>query len=83
MKAKMKLLAKLLWVCCFFSFTAFVYVIAFQIASPNSVYWGLSWWLPIRLDYFGEAGFIGSFIFAIVAILVGFTYKANIIEEAP
>lgn len=59
----------LLWLCCFYSFTIFVYVIAMQIADPASVYWPVAKWLPIRMDFFGEAGFIISFIFAAAAIL--------------
>ena len=78
-----RLLAKLMWLCCFFSFAAFVYVIAFQIAYPNSVYLGVAWWFPIRLDYFGEAGFIGGFIFGVAAILIGFTCQPDLVGKVP
>ena len=53
-------------VLCGFSFAIWMYVISFQIAHPESVYWQLAVWLPwLRLDYFGEAGFIVSFAFAL------------------
>jgi len=43
-----------------FGFACWVYVVAFQIFCPDSVYWNLAVWIPIRLDYFGEAAFILS-----------------------
>ncbi len=49
-----------------YSFAIWIYVIAFQFMNPRSVYWSLAVWLPIRLDYFGEAGFLASFVFAIL-----------------
>ena len=53
-------------VLCGFSFVIWAYVIGFQMAHPESVYWKLAVWLPwIRMDYFGEAGFIASFAFAL------------------
>ena len=53
-------------VLCVFSFAIWTYVIGFQIVHPESVYWQLAVWLPwVRLDYFGEAGFIASFAFAL------------------
>jgi len=39
------------------------------MSDPGSMYWPVALWLPIRMDYFGEAGFIVSFIFAAAAIL--------------
>jgi hypothetical protein len=52
-----------------FSFAISAYVISFQIAHPESVYWQLALWLPwIRLDCFGEAGFIASFVFALACV---------------
>jgi hypothetical protein len=59
----------LLWLCWFYSFTVFVYVIGMQMLNPGSVYWPVAVWLPIRMDFFGEAGFILSIIFAAAAIL--------------
>jgi len=51
---------------CVYSFAVWVYVIAFQVVNPDSVYLGLAWWLPIRLDYLGEAAFVLSFVFALL-----------------
>jgi hypothetical protein len=53
-------------VLCIYSFAVWVYVVAFQVANPDSVYWGLAWWLPVRLDYLGEAAFVLSFVFALL-----------------
>ena len=49
-----------------YSFAMWVYVISFQIVVPDSVHWPLALWLPIRMDYFGEASLISSFIFAVL-----------------
>jgi len=62
--ASRKLFA-ILWA---YSFAIWIYVIAFQIAVPGSLYWNVAWWLPIRMDYFGEIGFIFSFVFGILWI---------------
>ena len=48
-----------------YSFAIWIYVVAFQIANPRSPYWPVAWWLPIRMDYFGEIAFMLSFVFAI------------------
>jgi hypothetical protein len=45
-----------------------LYVIAMQLRYPNTVYWPLAVWLPIRLDYLGEAAFFISFVFALITI---------------
>lgn len=50
-----------------YCFTVWLYVIAMQLRYPNSVYWPLAVWLPIRLDYLGEGAFILSLISAIIA----------------
>ena len=52
----------ILWM---YSFAIWVYVVAFQIVNPMSPYWPVAWWLPIRMDYFGEIAFMLSFVFAI------------------
>lgn len=36
------------------------YVIAMQLKDADLVYAAVAQWLPIRLDYFGEAAFIMS-----------------------
>jgi hypothetical protein len=61
--ATLRNLVAVLWV---YSFAVWVYVIAFQFSNPNSVYWPLAIWFPMRLDYFGEAGFLASFVLAII-----------------
>jgi hypothetical protein len=53
-----------------YSMAVWLYVIAMQLRYANSVYWPVAVWLPIRLDYFGEAGFMVSFLFAIIAVSV-------------
>ena len=50
-----------------------LYVIAFQLRYRNGVYDVLAWWLPIRMDYLGEAAFVLSFIFALIAV----SYRAT------
>ena len=46
-----------------------LYVIAFQLQYSDSVYNTFAWWVPIRMDYLGEAAFIFSFIFALIIAL--------------
>jgi len=53
-----------------YAFAIWLYVVAMQLFYPKSIYWPLAIWLPIRLDYFGEAAFVFSFVMATaVAIL--------------
>ncbi len=54
---------KVLWG---YSLAVWLYVVAMQLANADAVYWGLAWWLPVRLDYLGEAGFVLSFVFALL-----------------
>ena len=49
-----------------YSFAMWIYVVSFQIVVPESVYWPLALWLPIRMDYFGEVSLVMSFIFAVL-----------------
>ena len=48
-----------------YAFIVWLYVIAMQLQYPNSVYWPLAVWVPLRMDYLGEIAFISSFILAI------------------
>lgn len=57
-------LKKLLPVVWGYTFLVWLYVIAMQLRFPDSVYWPLSVWLPIRMDYLGEIAFVFSFILA-------------------
>jgi hypothetical protein len=56
-------------VLCVWSLSVWVYAIAMQLRYPEAVYWPLAVWLPIRLDYLGEAAFILSLIFGIINAL--------------
>jgi hypothetical protein len=47
-----------------YAFAVWLYVVAMQLFYPKSIYWPVATWLPIRLDYFGEAAFVFSFIMA-------------------
>ena len=47
-----------------YAFAVWLYVVAMQLFYPKSLYWPLATWVPIRLDYFGEAAFVFSFIMA-------------------
>ena len=49
-----------------YSFALWLYTIAYQLRYPYSIYDVLAWWLPIRMDYIGEAAFAASFIFAVI-----------------
>jgi len=48
-----------------YAFAVWLYVIAMQLRYANSVYWPLAVWVPIRMDYLGEAAFLLSFLVAI------------------
>jgi hypothetical protein len=54
----------LLLIACGYTFAIWLYVVTMQLFHPESLYWPLATWLPIRLDYFGEAAFILSFTMA-------------------
>ena len=45
-----------------FSLLVWLYVIAMQIAHPESVSWTFTYWLRVRMDYIGEIAFIISII---------------------
>ena len=45
-----------------FGLLAWTYVVAMQLRSFHIVYGPLAMWLPIRLDYFGEAAFLLSML---------------------
>jgi len=49
-----------------YALSVWVYVIAMQLRFPESVYWPLALWLPIRMDYLGELSFLFSFLLACV-----------------
>lgn len=43
-----------------FGLLVWIYVIAMQIAHPESVSWTFTYWLRIRMDYIGEIAFVIS-----------------------
>jgi hypothetical protein len=49
-----------------YCFAVWLYVVASQLLDPFSVYDRLAWWLPVRMDYIGEAACVSSFIFALI-----------------
>ncbi|MGA3297402.1 MAG: hypothetical protein ABSD41_08120, partial [Candidatus Bathyarchaeia archaeon] len=51
-----------------YAFAVWCYVVAMQLVYPDSLYWPIATWLPIRLDYFGESAFFFSFIVSIAII---------------
>jgi hypothetical protein len=55
----------ILWM---YSLIFWLYVIAMQLRYPESPYWPLAQWLPVRMDYVGEVAFILSFVFGILVI---------------
>jgi hypothetical protein len=61
-------IAVILWGYCT---AVWLYVISFQMVNPDSPYWKVAVWLPIRMDYFGESAFVASFIFAIMWARLG------------
>ena len=66
--ARTTLIRRLSFVLWGYCFAVWLYVVVFQFTSPDSIYDVLVWWLPIRMDYIGEAGFILSFVFALTAV---------------
>ena len=57
-------------VVCGFAFAVWLYVIAMQLFYPKSIYWPLATWLPIRLDYVGEAAFVFSLFTALAVAML-------------
>jgi hypothetical protein len=67
-KARVTLIQRVCIVVWGYCLAVWLYVIAFQLRYPDSVYDTLVWWLPIRMDYLGEAAFTLSFIFALIIV---------------
>lgn len=62
-------ISRLYLVCCIYGLLVWGYVVALQVRRENWVYDVLATWVPIRLDYFGEIGFVISFLCAIALAL--------------
>ncbi len=62
---KLRRVTIILWL---YSLIVWLYVIAMQLRYPESPYWPLAQWVPVRMDYLGEVAFFLSFIFGIVVI---------------
>jgi hypothetical protein len=45
-----------------YAFAVWIYVISVQFLHPDWIYSPFATWLPIRMDYVGEAAFVSSFI---------------------
>jgi hypothetical protein len=45
-----------------YAFAVWLYVIAIQLFHPQWIYGPFATWLPIRMDFVGEAAFVVSFI---------------------
>jgi hypothetical protein len=45
-----------------YAFAVWLYVITIQFLHPTWIYVPFVTWLPIRMDYIGEAAFVASFI---------------------
>lgn len=45
-----------------FGLLGWLYTIAMQMTRPETIYFPLALWLPLRLDYFGEICFVASII---------------------
>lgn len=50
---------------CVYGLLLWGYAIAMQLRDLNYAYFTLAQWVPIRIDYIGEAGFVMSLLFAI------------------
>jgi hypothetical protein len=55
-------LKKFLLIAWAYAFAVWMYVIAVQFLHPEWIYEPFATWLPIRMDYVGEAAFVASFI---------------------
>ncbi len=52
-----------------YAIAVWLYVVAMQLFYPGSIYFAFATWLPIRMDYVGEAAFVSSFIIATSLIM--------------
>jgi len=68
-KARSSLIRRISFVIWGYLLAIWVYVIAYQLRYRGGIYDVLAWWLPIRMDYLGEAAFVSSFIFALIIAL--------------
>lgn len=57
--SQMKKFLLILWG---YAFAVWIYVITTQFLHPEWIYGPFATWLPIRMDYIGEAAFVASFI---------------------
>jgi hypothetical protein len=45
-----------------YAFAVLIYVIMIQVLHPDWIYGPFATWLPIRLDYVGDAAFVALFV---------------------
>ena len=62
-------ISRLCLVGCIYGLLMWGYVVALEVRREDWVYDILATWVPIRLDYFGEIGFVISFLCAITLAL--------------
>jgi hypothetical protein len=65
-RSRLKTLMLIAWG---YAFALWLYVIVLQVFYPTSIYGPFVPWLPIRIDYVGEAAFVFSFVVATVAAM--------------
>jgi len=65
-KSHASLIRRVCFVISCYGFAVWLYVIAYQLSFPQGVYGPFALWLPIRMDYVGEAAFTLSFISALI-----------------
>ena len=71
-RAQLKNILLIVWG---YAFAVWLYVIAVQFLHPDWIYQPFATWLPIRMDYVGEAAFVASFII-ITAVTMWHTKEA-------
>ena len=62
---KLRRTAVILWL---YSLLVWLYVIAMQLRYPDSPHMAFAQWIPVRMDYLGEAAFFLSLILGIFVI---------------
>lgn len=58
-RSRLKKLLLIIWA---YAFAIWIYVIVIQFLHPAWIYAPFATWLPVRMDYVGEAAFVASFI---------------------
>jgi hypothetical protein len=72
-RSRLKNLFLIVWA---YAFALWLYAIGLQTFYPQSKNWPLATWLPIRMDYVGEAAFV--FSFAVAALITMWNTKRGL-----